>query len=121
MTTFDTETFMAIKARYGHPGTVQEEVLSEHLDDGDKYTIAEFRAMFDDAEAKIPPPMRDNATVQVHIYEGGSSGSLDVTYVRPETEEEINHRVLSAMNGVRAARERELREFERLKAKFGNV
>ena len=66
--------------------------------------------------ADVPEEFRDSATVE--LYFGESGGHLTVQYTRPETDEEMRHRLAEDENYLRRLERRERNEYERLKAKF---
>lgn len=70
--------------------------------------------------AGIPEEYRDSADMDVSAYDeyGSSYVSVEITYRRPETDQEMEAREFREEAYRKASCERDLAEFERLKAKF---
>lgn len=71
--------------------------------------------------SKIPVQYQSTAEIDVNAYDdyGCSYVSVDITYMRPETDEEFEHRHAREKALEESIRESERVEFNRLKAKFG--
>lgn len=82
----------------------------------------EFIAFFQEKLASIPEEFRSSAIIEVDSisgYEGSSYASINIYYYRPETEEEVKVRESKAQNKAELLRQRELKQLEELKRKYG--
>ena len=105
----------------GHPdrGTTVVEAIDLNCD-GDETGIP-LAALVDDLNdllESIPAEYRDSAKLNIKAYGDYASASANVTWQRPETDDELNlrRRWLKGTEDESDARDR--REFERLKSKF---
>jgi hypothetical protein len=95
------------------------DAFPELYDDELRLPLAEAIERLQAALAAIPAELRHTAVFKVHGFGDNVTLNPEVSYIRPETDEEL------ALRAARAARyedeqlRRDRAEFERLKAKFG--
>jgi hypothetical protein len=77
----------------------------------------DFQEMIGDAIERIPPDLRQGATVDL-AGDYDDRTALCISYRRPETEEEFAIRIASALMYARAQQASEIVTYERLKRKF---
>lgn len=90
--------------------TWQHDFPSENLTD--------FIQWFQDKLDKIPPEYRDSATVDFSTYDDETNIRLQVSYLRPETKEESELRLKLEAERLNTLRQYELKQLEKLKAKY---
>jgi hypothetical protein len=69
----------------------------------------------------VPEEYIESAEIDIDVEEksyGGYCPTIDITYSREETPEEVAEKITAERNRKRLLKERELRELERLKRKY---
>ena len=87
----------------------------------EKNAIA-FLAWFEEKINSIPEEFRGSAEVEidsVSLGEGSSYALIEIYYSRPETKEEAKARELKQHDKAELLKQRELRQLEELKRKYG--
>ena len=98
--------------------TRPEEVTSIDMIDGE-FSLTSLIALLMDAANRVPIELRETALVNVD-FSYDSKGTIDVTYERPETDEEHAKRQLANQWVQHENDRREMDTYLRLKAKFGD-
>ena len=81
-----------------------------------------FLAWFEEKINSIPKEFKDSAKVEleaVSSYGGCAYASIEIYYYRPETDEEEIARKAKEQNKAELQKQRELRQLEELKRKYG--
>lgn len=104
-----------------HPvrATTIKTVLDLSCDDGREWPLDDIVSDLWDALLSIPKQYRHGAMFRITAHGEYASARAIVEFRRPETKEEFAERKLWLDNNQQEREERDRREFERLKAKFG--
>ena len=103
---------------------LQEQYDGGPFDFGESYEDGSLNRVIDSLLAireSIPAEHRASARCQIDSvgsYEGSHYARIEVNYARPETDEEWAERRTRDISEAQAERQREMAEYERLKAKF---
>jgi hypothetical protein len=81
----------------------------------------EFIAWLSEKIDSIPVEFRKDAKVEfgvTHGYEGDADPNIDISYTRPETDDEMNVRLSELLRREEVRQRTELKMLEELKAKY---
>jgi hypothetical protein len=81
-----------------------------------------FIAWLNDLIEQVPTEFQEGVYVELDStsgYEGTHYATVKVAYRRPETDEELGHRVAEYESAVRAKEAHDRAEFDRLKTRYG--
>lgn len=109
--------------RWVRVNLVSKSICGSIVGDGyDNDTPDEVIAWLSNLMGSVPPELRHSARVEIESvggYEGEHHAEISVHYDRPETDEEMRHRLAHESRERRRIDEFERRQYEALKKKFG--
>jgi hypothetical protein len=88
-----------------------------------KATLLSVIELLQDKLEEIPEQYRGMATCEISSrngYEGSTYATIEISYTRPETDEEVEQRIATQQHAIQAQRAEELRVLQFLKVKYQN-